>query len=68
MVSGIHPILPHCSINQEVLTLLILENGLGEHYTYATEFFSGVLTLLILENGLGGQSILKIKHFFQWTS
>ncbi len=36
-----------------VLTLLILENGLGEALESLQKFSSAVLTLLILENGLG---------------
>ncbi len=38
-----------------VLTLLILENGLGDNTLYVPKSGGGVvLTLLILENGLGG--------------
>ncbi len=43
---------------QQVLTLLILENGLGAKLSNGAVVATGeVLTLLILENGLGGAEV-----------
>ena len=48
--------------NGTVLTLLILENGLGAAKELrATQFLLRVLTLLILENGLGGNVQFSVK-------
>ncbi len=47
-----------------VLTLLILENGLGELGPVTHAEYQRVLTLLILENGLGDGDIQQEWSFY----
>ncbi len=64
MVSGNHEGQRRIHDGCRVLTLLILENGLGENHSGVfSSDTKRVLTLLILENGLGAQ-----KNCFTWLS